>query len=222
MSMRPVKISRLFSQTRKLEHRIDEFLDRVTESGIVFDRAMRIYLQEGADDEFDVFLEDVVRLENMEDNLRREIEIEIYARTLIPDLRADVLRLLEDTDAIVNAYEAMLFRLSIQKPDIPMEFHENFKELSNTVVTCVESLVLGARAFFRDLEAVRDHCIKTIFLETQCDKISTKTQRSVFNSNLPLERKIHLRYFIERLDDIANLAEDVADTLQIYSIKRRV
>lgn len=216
------KVSRLFGRTRKLEHRIDEFLDRVTESGVVFERALRIYLREGASKDFDGFLEDVVSLEAKEDRLRREIEIEIYARTLIPDLRADVLRLLEDTDAIVNAYEAMLFRLSIQKPDIPGVFHENFVELCATVVSCVESLVLGARAFFRDLEAVRDHCIKTIFLETQCDKLSTKTQRGVFDSDLPLERKIHLRYFIERLDDIANLAEDVADTLQIYTIKRRV
>jgi len=216
------KVSRLFGRTRKLEHRIDEFLDRVTESGVVFNRALRIYLQEGASEEFDIYLNKVVDLEAKEDRLRRDIEIEIYARTLIPDLRADVLRLLEDTDAIVNAYEAMLFRLSIQTPEIPTEFHENFRELSETVVSCAETLVLGARAFFRDMEAVRDHCIKTIFLETQCDMLSTKTQRSVFNSGLPLERKIHLRYFIERLDDIANLAEDVADTLQIYSIKRRV
>ena len=216
------KVKRLFGQTRKLEYRIDEFLDRVTEAGVIFSRALRIYLQEGASKEFDVFLEDLVQIENMEDTLRREIEIEIYARTLIPDLRADVLRLLEDTDGIVNAYEAMLFRLSIQKPDFPDNLHDGLRDLGDTVVTCVESLVLAARAFFRDLEAVRDHCIKTIFLETQCDKLSTKAMRSVFDSDLPLERKIHLRYFIERIDDIANLAEDVADTLQIYSIKRRV
>ena len=216
------KVSRLLGKTRNLEHRIDEFLDRVTESGIVFNRAVRIYLQEGASKDFEVFLEDVVRLETLEDNLRREIEPEIYARTLIPDLRADVLRLLEDTDGIVNSYEAMLFRLSIQQPQIPEQFHEGYKDLCDTVVTCVESLVLGARAFFRDMEAVRDHCIKTILLETQCDKLSTKIQRGVFDSDLPLERKIHLRYFVERLDDIANLAEDVADTLQIYTIKRRV
>jgi predicted phosphate transport protein (TIGR00153 family) len=216
------KVTRLLGKTRKLEYRIDEFLDRVTESGIIFNRAVRIYLQEGASKEFDVFLEDIVRLETIEDNLRREIESEIYARTLIPDLRADVLRLLEDTDGIVNSYEAMLFRLSIQKPEIPEQFHEGYKDLCDTVVTCVESLVLGARAFFRDMEAVRDHCIKTILLETQCDKLSTKIQRGVFDSDLPLERKIHLRYFVERVDDIANLAEDVADTLQIYTIKRRV
>ena len=32
---------------------------------------------------------------------------------------------------------------------------------------------------------------------------------------------MHIRYFIERIDDIANEAEDLADSLQIFTIKRR-
>ena len=40
-----------------------------------------------------------------------------------------------------------------------------------------------------------------------------------------LRRITHLfggtRYFIERIDDIANEAEDLFDSLQIYTIKRR-
>jgi hypothetical protein len=33
---------------------------------------------------------------------------------------------------------------------------------------------------------------------------------------------MHLRYFVERIDELANSAEDVADALQIYTIKRRI
>ena len=33
---------------------------------------------------------------------------------------------------------------------------------------------------------------------------------------------MHIRYFVERIDDIANKAEDLADTLLIYTIKRRL
>jgi uncharacterized protein Yka (UPF0111/DUF47 family) len=61
-----------------------------------------------------------------------------------------------------------------------------------------------------------------IFYETQADKLSTKLQRAIFESELSLERKMHLRYFVERIDDLANSAEDVADTLAIYAIKRRI
>ena len=161
-------------------------------------------------------------IEQRGDELRRTIEAEVYVRTLIPDLRADVLALLEGMDHLSNVYEGDLFRISIQSPDIPDEFHAGFLELTEVVVSCVDAVVLAARAFFRDIDAVRDHCSKTIFLESEADKIGTKLQRAIFASRLPLERKMHLRYFVERIDELANSAEDVADALQIYTIKRRV
>ncbi len=215
------KITHLFSGTRALENQIDEFLDKVTEAGLVFEKAVATYLAEGVNGAYDSFLDQEQEIESREDALRRSIESELFARTLIPDLRADVMTLLEDTDGIVNMFEANLFRISIQQPEIPAEFHSGFRDLVETVIRCVESAVLAARAFFRDMNSVRDHAARTIFLESEADKLSTRLQRSVFSSDLPLERKIHLRYFIERIDDIANEAEDLADSLQIYTIKRR-
>jgi uncharacterized protein len=216
------KSSHLFGGTQSLENQIDEFLDKVSEAGMIFDRAMRVYLGHGPSEEFDVFLTQAADIERRGDDLRRSIEAELYVRTLIPDLRADVLALLEGMDHLVNVYEGDLFRVSIQSPEIPQEFHAGHIDLIETVVSCVDSVVLAARAFFRDIDAVRDHSARTIFLETEADKISTKLQRAIFASDLPLERKMHLRYFVERIDELANSAEDVADALQIYTIKRRV
>ncbi len=216
------KVSHLFSGTRSLENQIDEFLDKVSESGMVFDRAIRVYLNQGPSEEFNNFLNQAANIERRGDDLRRAVEAELYVRTLIPDLRGDVLALLESMDHLINVYEGDLFRISIQSPDIPDEFHSGFIELTETVVSCVDSVVLAARAFFRDIDAVRDHSSKTIFLETEADKTGTKLQRAIFASALPLERKMHLRYFVERIDELANSAEDVADALQIYTIKRRV
>jgi predicted phosphate transport protein (TIGR00153 family) len=216
------KVTSLFGRTRALENQVDEFLDKVSEAGLVFSRAVRVYLEEGACAEFDAYMTQESSIEEREDSLRRSIEIELYQRTLIPDLRGDVLRLLEDIDSLVNAFEGHLFRISIQQPEVPEEFHKGFIDLTETVVTCVDSVVLAARAFFRDIESVRDHASKTMFFESEADRTSTKLQRAIFAADLPLERKIHLRYFVERIDDVANKAEDVADSLQIYTIKRKV
>ena len=207
------RITHLFDGTRALEDRIDEFFDKVTEAGFVFEKAVGIYLSEGANGEYDGFLDQEQETESREDALRRAIESELFARTLIPDLRADVMTMLEATDGIVNMCQANLFRLSIQKPDIPAEFHAGFRSLAATVIECVDSAVLAARAFFRDMNSVRDHATRTIFLESEADKLSTRLQRSVFASELPLVRTMHIRYFIERIDDIANEAEDLADSL---------
>lgn len=216
------KVTSLFGRTRALEAQIDEFLDKVSESGIVFGRALRVYLEDGACTEFEALLKRENKIEGRGDSLRRTIETELYLQTLIPDLRGDVLRLLEDMDTIVNNYEGNLYRLSIQQPEVPVEYHKGFIDLCDTAIQCVDTVVLAARAFFRDMNAVRDHGTRTIFLESEADKLSTRLQRAIFSSELPLERKMHLRYFVERIDDLANGAEDVADTLAIYTIKRRI
>ncbi len=221
ISLLPKNIT-LFNKTRELEQQIDEFFDKVSESGMIFSRALEVYLADGASEEFEAFLQQVARIEGKGDTLRRTIEVELYAQTLIPDLRGDVLRLLEDMDHLMNVYEGNLFRISIQQPDVPEEYHSGYLELTQTVVSCVESVVLAARCFFRDIDAVRDHNARVIFYETEADKKGTRLQRAIFASDLSLDRKMHLRYFVERIDDLANSAEDVADTLAIYAIKRRV
>lgn len=216
------KISGWFGRSRALESQIDEFLDKISEAGLVFSRAMRLYLEQGPCEEFESFLQQEVRIERRDDDLRRTIETELYAQTLIPDFRGDVLSLLEDMDNLVNIYEANLFRFSIERPEIPPEYRRDFRDLTETVVTCVESVVFAARAFFRDIESVRDHNAKVMFYEKEADKLSTKLKRAVFASDLDLAHKTQLRYFVERVDDLANEAEDIADYLAIYSIKRRM
>ena len=50
--------------------------------------------------------------------------------------------------------------------------------------------------------------------------MSTKLKNAIFNNNdIDLAVKIHLRYFVEIIDEVSNLAEDVADRLIISSIK---
>ncbi len=216
------KRSALFGRTKVLENQVDEFLDRISEAGLIFQGAIRVYLESGPSEEFEASVSEVSEVENRGDELRRLIETQLYERTLIPDLRADVLSLLEDLDWLLNVYEANCFRFSTEAPDIPPEYHRDFEKLTSTVVICVECVVMAARAFFRNIEAVRDHNHKVMFYETEADKISTKLKRAIFSSDLPKVEKIHLRYFVDRIDELANAAEDIADYLAIYTIKRSI
>ena len=92
--------------------------------------------------------------------------------------------------------------------------------LCDQVVHAAESIVLASRAFFRNIEAVGDHMHKVMFYEKEADKVSTKLKRAIFSTDLPLYRKAHLRNFVEHIDNVADRAEDVADRLAIYTIKR--
>jgi len=213
---------KLFASNSIVEDKIDQFLDKITDCGLIFQKTVQIYLDKGYTPEIELLVEQCSALEGKGDDLRRDIEAQLYIKTLIPDLRGDVAQLLERLDSLTNMYEANLYRISIQRPEIPQQLSADFSELMKTVVTCVETVVLAARAFFRDIDAVRDHCSKVMFYEHEADRINSRMQRTIYASSMPLDHKNHLRYFAERIDELANTAEDVADALTIYAIKRRI
>ena len=212
----------LFRRTKALESQIDDFLDKLSQSALVFRRAVDIYLAEGATAEFEEKLSQVNELESQADKLRRDVETQLYAQTLIPESRGDVLGLIENLDSVLNLCEGGLWAFSIEKPDIPAEFHADYRALTEQVVNTVESLVLASRAFFRNIEAVPDHMHKVMFYEKEADKVSTKLKKAIFATDLPLSHKAHLRNFVEHIDNPADKSEDVADRLAIYTIKRTV
>ncbi len=215
------KIS-LFSRTQALESEIDDFLDKLLQSSLLFKTAVNLYLKKGYTPDFEKKLQDVNKMESTADNLRRTIETKLYAQTLIPESRGDVLGLIENLDHVLNMLEGALWAFSIERPDIPEEFHTDYETLTEMAVQSVESLVLASRAFFRNIEAVGDHNYKVMLYEKEADKIGTKLKKAIFASDLDLSRKSHLRNFVEQIDDVPDWAEDVADRLAIYSIKRTV
>jgi predicted phosphate transport protein (TIGR00153 family) len=212
----------VFGRSRSVEREIDEFLDKLSQCALVFKLGVRIYLVEGPTTEFEEKLSQVNALESRADQLRRSIEMQLYAHTLIPESRGDVLGLLENLDSLLNIFEGTLWNFSIETPKIPDGLELYFQQLTEMAVDGVEAIVLASRAFFRSVGAVTDHIHKVMFYEKEADKISTKLKRAIFATDLELSHKAHLRHFVEQIDNVADRAEDIADRLAIYTIKRRM
>lgn len=211
----------IFRRTGSLIGEIDEFMDNLAQSALAFKRAVEIFLADGRSDEFEDKRNQVNSLESRSDDLRRNIERQLYTQTLIPESRGDVLGLLENLDSVLNNFEGTLWGFSIENPDIPEVYHGDYRTLTEQATAAVEALVLASRAFFRSAESVGDHMHKVMFYEKEADKVSTKLKRRIFESDIDLAHKQHLRHFVELIDNIADRSEDVADRLAIYAIKRR-
>ena len=199
---------------------IDDFLDKVSESGILFKHGVDAYLK-GSIESFTKKIEDIATIEHAGDALRRALEERLYTQTLIPESRGDVLELLESMDGLLDRFKGALWRFDIERPDIDSELHDDIRELADCVVESTEAMVRSARAFFKDVSAVADHLHKVSHWESQSDKVSSRIQKQVFNkSELRLSHRMQLRDFIRHVDKIADRAEDVADKMRIYVIKR--
>lgn len=210
----------IFKRKIGIEKQIDDFLDKVSESGLIFKSGVEAYLKENTAS-FEQKLESIAEIEHKGDALRRSLEERLYLQTLIPESRGDVLSLLENMDSLLDRFKGALWRFDIEHPEIFQEFHDDFRELVNNVVESVEATVRSCRAFFKDISSVADHMHKVPYWETESDKVSTHLQRNIFRQKeMRLSHRMQLRDFVRHIDKIADRAEDVADHLSIFVIKR--
>jgi len=213
----------LFGKSKAIEADIDEFLNKISESGILFEQLIKHYIRVGVNEDFK---EEVERLDEMStctSDLARRIGRSLYTEMLIPDLRADVLSLIQDLNYLVDVYSGIANDFEIERPEhsgVSGEGHCLYGELVENAVKCVELTVVSARAFFRDIGAVDDHVHKVGHYESEVDILAMKLKRHIFKTELPLDLKMQFRYFIDNLDDLADDAKDTSEWIAIYAIKR--
>lgn len=210
----------LFGKTKAMEAMIDDFLDKISEGGLRFEQGIAAYIDKTTPDRWTDLAEQMRATEAEGHRLRRAIETQLYTEMLIPDFRGDVLSLLEDLNYVLGKLEDIFLSVTVEQPNIGDAYKADFKLLASTAVKTIEFTVLAARAFFRNIAAVRDHLGKVYFHEDECDQIAISLKRAIFASDLGLDQKIHLRYYVDKIDGLADEAEEVGDWLAIYSIKR--
>jgi uncharacterized protein Yka (UPF0111/DUF47 family) len=214
--------STLFAKTRSLELRIDEFLDKVAEGGILFERGMVLLLERGLVPETGEKLEQLIQLKERCNQLRRRVMDTLYSEMLIPDFRGDVLRLLSNLYRLLDSIKNVFQDFLIEYSDVVsgQQSIAEAKELVAVVVQSVQAAVQGSRAFFRNPEAVRDHINQIRVYESEADGITVRLKRGLFASGRPLEQKLLGRDALAVIDGLADLAEEISDELSILAIKR--
>lgn len=205
-----------------IERQVEEFLNQVSQSGMIFRQGCESYLA-GRDDDFERKLHEISDCEHAGDKLRRSINEYLYTKTLIPESRGDVLELLENMDSLLDRFKGALWRFKIERPDLSPDFHDDFRQLINSVIEANEAIVASCRAFFTDIASVSGHLHKVCYWESECDKVSTRLQTAIFRKDdLRLSHKMQQQDFARHLDKIADRAEDISDRLNIYVIKRSI
>lgn len=211
----------LFKSSRNVETKIDEFLDTVARGALVYRTGVKAYLA-GETSDFENALQMIDKLEAQADKLSKEVESYLYSHSLIPEHRGDVLGLLENTDNMIDTAKSSLYQFSVEQPEIPEVYHAGYAKLAEAGFQAVEAVIVSARAFFNDVKSVKDNLYKVHHFEKEADDLSDRLKRNIFASELELAHKIHLRYFALSVETLSDRAEQVADRLAIYAIKRTI
>ncbi len=213
----------LFKVTNSVINQLDEFFDTVDQGILVFEQGVNNYLNKDLDS-FKKNIISIDKLESKADSLFRKIEHTLYTKSLLPQFRGDVVRLLEKVDDIIDIAKENLYQFDVEQPKIPETLNVDFSQLVNISVKSAEALVISARMFFKDANAVSEKLHRVFFYEKEADKSANELKRVVFNqiADLSLSEKQHLRYFALHIENLSDSAEVAADILSVMAIKRSV
>jgi len=212
----------LFHKTKLLEEKINTFLNNIIHGGELLTLALKCYFQEGTSPKFLHLKVKVSSLEAENDTLRRGVENQLYAHLLMPDMRSDILRLIEGCDKIINKYETDLILISVEQPKIPKEIQKKLSHMIVTNIQCVEALMESVKAAMAGKSAMETIRAVSV-LEHQVDLQAMDLKRCVFQKlKLPLARQLQLKEFIYSIEKISDMAEDMADILSVFVVKHIV
>lgn len=209
-----------FKRSGRLIHEIDEFLDRCAEAVLLLESTVQQYFAQGADGSLELRVEHMRSIEERADELRRSVANTMYTEMLMPDSRGDVLDLLDAIDGGLDESVHVLVKLAIERPEIPGAFRGDSEALMREVSSASKALLGAARVYFKDPLAVRGEVHPVSFHNKEATNVGLRLGRAIYDSDLPLERKTQLGDFLTAVRGLAATAEDVAERLVIYSVKR--
>jgi len=200
---------------------IDRFFNTVDQGALIFREGVRNYLQ-GSNESFLDNVKTLSTLETDADIIKRKVENILYTQSLMPQLRGDILKLLESMDNILDTAKSNLYQFDVEVPFIPASLHADLLKLTDLSTAAIESVIPAARAYFKDPSTVKEIVHRVYLYEKEADKLADSIKRRVFHDmpELKLSEKFHLRYFTLHIENISDLAQQVADQLAIMAIKR--
>ncbi|MFQ5547386.1 MAG: DUF47 domain-containing protein [Woeseia sp.] len=205
---------------KQIQEKFDQYLDGLGQISNRLSEAIAGYLDE---DErlFADRLAEIDAQEHQLDDIRRDIEMQIYGRRLLPDTRDDVLRLLEKLDNIPDRIQSVARSLMLQRAEIPAPVKADITHLTDRIVEAIRILIDVTCAFLDRPAEVRKLAGELSQIEHQADLVEHRAVALAFDApDRELAHKLQLQGLIERLGSVCDLAEDVGDRLVIASLKR--
>jgi len=157
--------------------------------------------------------------ESLADDLRREIERDLYQKALLPESRGDILEIVEMLDRIPGILEKVAFDLYIQGTVFPEELLKGVKSILKHSEEAWPAVKQGVEDFFYNRDPL-PQVDKIDQEESTCDVLERETLTILFNLDIPKADKLELKSFVELLSSITDEYEIIGDKLAIAFAKR--
>lgn len=173
-----------------------------------------------------VFKEETRHLHDMEseaDAVRRNIERELYEGAMLPAWREDWIGLVETLDRVANKGEEAGDFVYLVRPQVPKMLREGMCEMARLTEDCWLPVSKMVDKLIDEDTDVGDLVRETQQIEGAVDKLQFRLTRQVFKELKTIDRvdQLILMQLIEKLANVSDRIENVADRVAIIAIKRQ-
>lgn len=180
---------------------------------------MSEYFHNGIKD-FDINDESLLKkihdYEHYNDDLTHQIYVELGKNFITPFDREDIHTLTTSLDDIADyIYASTRYIFLFKSPEI--KAYEEFSLLINKACIEIQNAIINLKDF-KDLEAVKESCIKINSIENIADDVQSAALIKLFETNDPITI-IKVQQVLNYLEEVTDKSEDVANVLNSIIIK---
>ena len=212
----------IFKKNQKLMDRLEEYLNVAQEAIDEFVIAFKHVLKKGIDEHFEVLAKQTHSKESNADDIRRGIEHEMYAKSLLPESRRDLLEIIEQLDRLPNRGESILNMFLTQQTPLLDVIKPDMTELIELSNETVKYTIEATRDCFYNTGKMKELSRLIDNNESIGDRLERKMIKTIFSTDIDTGGKLIQKEFILEVGAICDLCERVKDKLVITSIKRSI
>ena len=211
----------LFKKEKSVIEKITKYFRQVDRCRDEFRKTMQVLITEKRTRHHADLAAKVRGEESLADDIRRDIEHELYRKALIPESRGDVLGLLETIDTIPGLFESVCDEMCLEQIEAPKKIAKDLIALTDTNIEAYDMLSEVCIAFFYKKDIIED-IMRIDKKESESDAMERKLIERIFKLEIEKADKILLKDTVKNIGKISDASLTAADRLTLAVIKRQV
>ncbi len=212
----------LWRNEEKAEDYIIKHFDLVIEEFDYYTDCLKSYFENECrvDEAIIEKVEKVHKAESKCDTVRREFKEFLYEGGILPEVREDLMKLIDANDRIANRIEYVTDFYTLQKIHIFHSIIEEIYKMNEESRKGLISLKEALSLFFTDHDKAKEAILAVQKSEHIVDTYERKLIIKIFDMNVSLSEKMILRELINLIGDISDFSENSGDIINMIMIKR--
>ena len=203
----------------KIQKQLTELMDLVIESATYLDISVKNFAGNYDEIRLRESIEKVSEIETKIDNMRREIEKEIYSKPGMTFNKQEKIELIECLDDIADYAELASQLMLIKNIKITKDITHDLIELSSSTKRSIVSLRHAIVQLYTDFKKVKEYDRLAEEERNKARKLYIKIMTKLFSSDMDTKDILIIKTLAYKISRTADMSEIAADKVNFMALK---